>query len=396
MIMNDKPYLPELIIMSTWDINGKYDNNVCGHLYEVIEYFWILKDHFNTTFIFPENISLNKCLEKYDFNDIEKMIITNASRPRPKNGIINTKQGLGLVLCVDGNLGNFNGIIRGIPIQFSCGKTGLYPDKLFVGSLGQDTMPWYLIHDYRISDPINDYDNNILLSNKIFPKIIFDYNKKILLTRFKQDVKPAYEILHRTKHEIFLMYLTGNCRRLTSEQLNNAIKDIYVWQKILIITDYEIDLKEINFPKSNIQVININHNPVDIFQLEWTTYLYTPISRQWDCSNRLIPETKYLNRNHRVINLPYEDSALLQRLKDTNETVNFMRKFCYSTKYFKQDILNLCYDDPIIDILSEIINTEYEVRGFGLICNPRSIRTELYFKGKPDFDYLKDMYGYKF
>ena len=41
MDMNNKPHLPELIIMSTWDINGQYDNKVCGHLYEVIEYFWI-------------------------------------------------------------------------------------------------------------------------------------------------------------------------------------------------------------------------------------------------------------------------------------------------------------------------------------------------------------------
>jgi hypothetical protein len=28
---------PELIIMYTWDINGYYDNKVCGHMYEVIE-----------------------------------------------------------------------------------------------------------------------------------------------------------------------------------------------------------------------------------------------------------------------------------------------------------------------------------------------------------------------
>ena len=391
-------YQPELIIMSTWDINGKYDNNVCGHLYEVIEYFWILKDHFNTKFIFPENIDINTCLEKYNFTYNEQDRIKSAMLPQPKNGIINTKQGLGLVLCVDGNLGNFKGIIRGIPVQFSCGKEGLYPNNLFVGSLNQDTMPWYLLHDYRIANPINDYDNNILLSNKIFPKIIFDYNKKILLSRFNKNVKPSYEILQRDKQDTFLMYLTGNCRRLTPEQLNDAIKDIYVWQKIMIVTDYEIDLEKINFPKENIQVINISYNPIDIFQLEWTTYLYTPISRQWDCSNRLIPETRYLNRNHRVINLPYEDSALYHRLKDTIETVNFMSEFCYEDiskiTYFKRNIINLCFDDPIIDILSEIINNEYEAKGLNLICNPRKIRTELYLKGKSDFDYLKAMHGY--
>ena len=44
---------PELIIMYTWDINGYYDNKVCGHMYEVIDYYLILKNHFNTKIIFP-------------------------------------------------------------------------------------------------------------------------------------------------------------------------------------------------------------------------------------------------------------------------------------------------------------------------------------------------------
>ena len=395
MDMNNKPHLPELIIMSTWDINGKYDNKVCGHLYEVIEYFWILKDHFNTKFIFPENISLEKCLEKYDFNDTEKMIITDASRPRPKNGIINTKQGLGLVLCVDGNLGNFNGIIRGIPVQFSCGKTGLYPDKRkFDYPVNLD---WYLIHDFRIDkNPLENYDHpkiNNIMKEKVLPTRIYPYTKKLLLSYLDDSrVKRSYEILNSYKPEsaTYMMYLTGNCRRLSPDELNEQIQEnIELYNKILIFTDYDIDVKKIDHPKDKIEIVYIDQ-PVNIFKYKWTHYLYTPLKRQWDCSNRLMVECMFYNRYFIISKLlGYEDLALKTRLYDTIETSVFMQKYGIHKNglYYRDNILSLSKEDKIIGILESILNDVYQKRGLHRLYKDHLHHIEYY---TPE----KDMYGY--
>ena len=65
---------PELIIMYTWDINGYYDNKVCGHMYEIIDYYFILKDHFDTKIIFPKEYNLDEVLSKYNITIEEKTL----------------------------------------------------------------------------------------------------------------------------------------------------------------------------------------------------------------------------------------------------------------------------------------------------------------------------------
>ena len=103
---------PELIIMYTWDINGYYDNKVCGHMYEIIDYYFILKDHFDTKIIFPKEYNLDEVLSKYNITIEEKIELSDSIIPRPKSGIVKTRGGNGLVLITDGNLGNFKGIIH--------------------------------------------------------------------------------------------------------------------------------------------------------------------------------------------------------------------------------------------------------------------------------------------
>lgn len=367
----DKEPEPDLIIMSTWDINGQYDNKVCGHVYEVIEYYWILKDHFNTKFIFPNNVDIDKCLDKYTFTQNERDRIKYAMLPQPKNGIINTTHGLGLVLIVDGNLGNFNGIIRGIPVQFSCGKTGLFPDKRkFDYPVNLD---WYLIHDFRIEpNPLENYDHpkiNNMMKEKILPTRIYPYTKKLLLSYLDDSrIERSYEILNSYQPEssIYMLYLTGNCRRLSPDELNEQIKaNTEFYNKILIFTDYFIDVKKIDHPQDKIEVVYIDQ-PVNIFKYRWTTYLYTPLKRQWDCSNRLMVECMFHNRYFVISEkLGYEDLALKTRRSDTIETSKFMQGYGIhkNAPYYKDNTLSLSKEDKIIGILESILNDVYEKRG---------------------------------
>ena len=367
----DERFKPELVIMSTWDINNHYDNGICGHIYEVIEYFWLLKDTFNATFIFPGNIDLEECLKKYNFNEGEKSIILSAGRQRPHNGIVNTKHGIGLVLIVDGNLGNFKGIIRGIPVQFSCGKSGLFPNVDQAYLLNQQ---WYLLHDTRICPNIMEYfDPNAYISTKdtikrfqsILPARIYPYNKKVLLSYLNENIEPSYSIINRTNQRTYMMYLTKNCRKLTPQQISEQLKlyEVDPIDKLLIFSDYETNKLDIDHPERNITQV-VLYKPINIFDYEWTNYIYTPIERKWDCSNRLMVECMFHNRYFHDHKLDYEDKALLVRKYDTIETDIFRQEYGIfkQTKFYKKEILNLSKEDPITDILMDITNVEWEKR----------------------------------
>lgn len=286
---------PEVILMYTWDIKGYYDNNICGHVYELIDYYWILKDKFNIKIIFPENYDLDLILEKYNFSESEKNELKEKIIPRPKSGIIKTHKGKGIVLVTDGNLGNFKGFIYGIPVQFSCGKSGLIP---------KDKTKWYLLHDQRIE--IADFQD----FSKNPPKKIFNYNKKVLLTKLNKK---------ETTSDAILFYLTANCKYQTPEEINLIIKNKN--QKVYIVTDYPFDQKRLDYPQELIKIIDISSQAIDLFSLDFGTYIYTNVARQWDCSNRLIVECYWHQRKVQYKN-NYIDQALEIRKADieTNRT----------------------------------------------------------------------------
>lgn len=407
MKLNNKPVLftydptpkPELIIMSTWDINGQYDNKVCGHVYEVIEYYWILKDHFNTKFIFPDNIDIDRCLEKYTFTEGERQLIKNAMIPQPRNGIINTKNGLGLVLIVDGNLGNFNGIIRGIPVQFSCGKNGLFPCKQKV-EYSNSNFDWYLIHDFRINhNPLEDYDrDNMFVKEKYLPARLYPYTKKVLLSYLDDSrIERSYEIInsHRPEASIYMLYLTGNCRRLTPDELNEQIKaNTESFNKILIFTDYYIDVSKIDHPKDKIEVVYIDQ-PVNIFKYRWTHYLYTPLKRQWDCSNRLMVECMLHNRYFVLSEkLGYDDPALKIRFYDIQDTHQFIQDYGLhkDSRYYGDRSLILSKEDKIISILESILNDVCEKRKFPKLYKDHLHHIE-YHTPEDNDQFLKRTFG---
>ena len=62
----------DLVITYSW---GNNNHGVCGHTFEVIDYYWILKDHFNCCLLFAENFTPddieNLIRSKYDFDESE-------------------------------------------------------------------------------------------------------------------------------------------------------------------------------------------------------------------------------------------------------------------------------------------------------------------------------------
>ena len=356
--MNVEPYfsvssskpVTELILMYTWDLNGYYDNKICGHMYELIDYYWILKDYFDIKIIFPTNYDLEMVLSKYAFTLEEKIELSKKLIPRPKSGIIKTKGGKGLVLITDGNLGNFKGIIYGIPVQFSCGKLGLIP---------KDKRTWYLLHDRRICN-VNqfvDYDSNP-------PKKVFNYNKRILFDKLYKD--NSYKPLIIEEH--FLFYLTENCKYQTEEQINKILEKYKIKETFSVITivcDYDFDISKLDYPNSRIQFIDISNYPIDIFSIPFTTYVYTDVKRQWDCSNRLIAECDFQDRKVFFAN-KYQDNALVIRRFDIvlKNRLSFLQKedACFMKAENVPYNIELTNRDIIIHYLDEILKIEEQIK----------------------------------
>ena len=329
----------ELIIMYTWDVNGYYDNRVCGHMYEVIEYFWALKDNFNAKIIFPQEYDLDKVVSKYNFNEDEIQEIRNACIPRPKSGIIRTRKGEGLILIVDGNLGNFKGFLYGIPVQFSCGKLGLVPKD--------PSQKWYLLHDERIcSKEEFDYFNLNPASKT------FDYTKRILFDRIPVQI-PQNESGNPVPLT-GLLYLTSNCKYLSPKEITNTIIKHSNIKNFYIIKDYDIkfntEIRPFLDPKINIEVIDILGNPINIFKLDFTHYIYTNVKREWDCSNRLIAECSH-NKRGIILDVDYEDNALKTRMNDS-----------YPHKLYQSLNLDIRDTDKITYILERIHNEYIEAK----------------------------------
>ena len=265
---------PELIIMYTWDINGYYDNKVCGHMYEAIDYYLILKNYFDTKIIFPSEYDLDKVLAKYNISSETRTELEKSIIQRPKSGIVKTTKGKGLVLVTDGNLGNFKGIIYGIPVQFSCGRLGLIP---------KDKKEWFLLHDNRLGHPEELFENY----NVNPAKYIFDYNKKIY-PNVNQDAQNN----SNNPDDTFLFYLTENCKYQSPEEIKNILKRLNPISTIYIVCDYDFNITKLDYDTTKIKFIDIRKNPINLFSLPFTHYIYTPTKRNWDCSSRLIVECK--------------------------------------------------------------------------------------------------------
>jgi len=291
-IYNLKKY--DLVISQTW---FKNNHGICGHTFEMIEYFWILKDYFNVCILNTENISIQDfktaIISKYNFNKDEVSLIINSivSVHKPKLMLCSS------ILLVDG--GYFamkNTIIFNKMFQFACGN------KSIKNNTNENI---YILQDHRIYDKAK--------VNSI------EYRKKILFSRLKKVKK------HQNRT---LIYATKNCRNLSDNYYKNILNTFE--DNFLILTNEENTLSFIN---DRIEQIKM---PVPNLFEQFNKYIYTPIERQFDCSPRFIAECKYYNIEV-VYDVNYIDKGLESRKEDLKNIKT----------------IDLKNDDNIIDIIKQ-------------------------------------------
>lgn len=286
----------DLWLSYTWSNNN---HGICGHTYEVIEYYFILKEHFKVGIFFAEKFDLD--LSKYDFTDKEisdlHKDITWGDKPSLLRG--------SNILFVDGGVVNnedktlfFDNII-----YFACGNKEIKDNT---------KHNVYVLQDDRVYEPVAVNGIN--------------YKKKILFSRFKRLFRPNLRNV--------LIYGTKNCRNVPLSLYKKFSKK-YRTSTILAITNEENKQEDFDNVKFLIP-------PVEDLFSKFQLYIYTPIDRKWDCSPRFLAECKYYNKDVIYYKIDYwdEDKGLYWRKWDIDNDFESL----YLTK-----------EDDIIPILQGII-----------------------------------------
>ena len=286
----------DLWLSYSWSTN---DHGVCGHTYEVIEYYYILKEHFKVGIFFAEQIELD--LSKYDFTEEEIEELHSNIVYGDKPSILRGTN----ILFVDGGVVNNHNktLLFDNILYFACGNKQVKDNV-------QDNV--YILQDDRVYDPV--------IVNGI------NYKKKILFSKFKR-------LFHPNLRNV-LMYGTKNCRNVSLDIYKKFSKK-YRTSTVYAITSEEN--KHENFDNVEFLVPPV----IDLFS-KFQLYIYTPIDRKWDCSPRFIAECKFYNKDVIYYKIDYweEDKGLYWRKWDIDNDF---------------DSLYLTEDDEIVPILQKII-----------------------------------------
>lgn len=278
----------DLCISYSW---GSNNHGICGHTYEVIDYYYILKNNFNVCILICE---LNKLQfetairEKYSFteNEITNIMQNTYFFNKPK--ILICKN----VLFTDGGMHKLKDItIKAInKFMFSCTKY--------------------------------ESDFIILEDKRVYKRNNINYVKKILFQKLKQISKSDNRSL---------LYLTNNCRKI----------DDAIYNELLQRDEQYICLVNETYEKNNNDKFYYEVVPVKNIFEKFNKYIYTPVQRKWDCSPRFLAECKWYNKDVEFLGINYwkEDLGLYWRwfdiqynfgsimLTENDELITILKKY---------------------------------------------------------------------
>lgn len=269
-------------------------------MFEVIDYYYILKDHFTVGIMLCEDITWSTVesaiRNKYAFTDEEianiKANTIFHNRPRLVEGRN--------ILFVDGGVTNTATVVLRFDhiFYFACGRK----------EVKDNVKPnVYILQDDRVYEPVKVNGIN--------------YKKRILFDKLK-PIGPAADNA--------LVYATKNCRDVADF---SAL--LCYGKPILAITNVE------NKPEP-IDGFTFVIPPVDnLFEL-FTTYIYTPVPRKWDCSPRFIAECKHYEKAVVYHNIDYWDI----------DRGLYWRKWDIDNDF---DSLRLTTNDEIVEILTQYV-----------------------------------------
>lgn len=296
-MISEVPEKYELSIGYSW--HERANQGICGHLFEMIEYYHILSKHINTCMMVCEDMSWERMertiRDKYDFTDVEIQDMKDNTiffdRPWVVKG--------NALLLVDGNFSGMSNRVIGFKhiMAFAC------RDRKY-----QTMNNVTVFHDDRIYGEFPNTKN---------------YIKKILFSRYKG-------IGRSEKNN--LIYATSNARRLdipTYQELEKTYEGPFLLLSDEIVKGVSDRFVQVEMPVKN------------LFE-RFDRFIYTRTEINSDCSSRFIAECKFYGKDVEYFQIDYidRDFGLCFRKYDIED--NFKGLF-------------LKENDPIVGLVDEVL-----------------------------------------
>jgi len=280
-------------------------NRICGHTFEVLDYFLMLRElNIESKIVIFENIDISKIIfaynEKYNLDFDIALHIEKRKLSFDKVNYITDKTG------------NDSWVIT----------SGFYPDvikniKFYVKNVFVLMCTKIDISEFRL---IQSYKNfKILLDFRIYPEYsdffekenVYDYNKKIY---FKGYNKLIQSVSKKT-----LIYINSNLRKLSREYLQDLSlkKEEVIFLSGTYLTEKE---KKLYSEFGELYIAPVKN----LFQL-FDSFIITPTTGTFDCSPRFIVECKFYNKKIIIRDQDkdkiFQDLGTKFRLMDLNKDI---------------------------------------------------------------------------
>jgi len=265
---------------------------ICGHTFEVMDYYLLLKDNgYNAKIlIFDKFKNKNKLFnaweDKYvldDYPNYKKDVIF-------KNINFNSINRLyipGYLIITSGIDIFWDQIFKTLTkkiISFQCEEFD-YSEYLKFKN-------FYLLRDERI------------YQNKNSSEKTFNYLKKIYFKRYKK--------INNIKTKKTLVYVNSKLKDLSEDQIRFFIKN-YKIENILFISGTILTKEQ---EQKYLKYGELKYAPVENLFDQFDNYLVTPNTRNFDCSPRFVAECKFYNKEIFVPFNPKEDLGFYWRWYD--------------------------------------------------------------------------------
>ena len=319
-------YPNSVVVTYSWSM---VSHGICGHNFEAFELAVNFKqNNIPVTYLIPDTDivaqNVRQALES-KYKDTEQIEIIQG-KPSILVG--------GMVILCDGVLPTKGVIHANKLVMVLCNKDFWWAKniKMFTGTnleLWYDSRLGYNVEELVKTLKSHSPKLNIVLQDTYIKKINF---------KLYRSVSPEKRTRIHPGYHTYLVYTTGNCRDIfladdkygtdTLKEIKSIIAgthlNIPMMNKKLIVLGWNPNYspyEKMIFNKSkdqklfsdrrlasiyandtseyfgiDVEVIPECDLPLDNIMEEFDTYIYTPTSKNWDCSSRLIPECKYFKK----------------------------------------------------------------------------------------------------
>ena len=289
----------------------EHEFGISGHLYEIIEYFYISrKNNINAGILLSDGTTIDllerSIRQKYTFTEeeIKDCIDRTLVCYRPK--IIRAKN-----IC----------LVDGSPRFF---EATIFADNMFLFRCDLADHIYYHNHKtIKKSHLLQDFKMYSERYETLNIEVV-DYVKKLLWDKYKTPLG--------NKTNTALLYMPTNCKALAADDLE-SIMNRYEFEHYLIITSKPEKYTELISEEVTVDTIPIT----DLFD-RFDTYIYTRVPRKLDCSPRFIVECAVFDKEI-IYDIDYIDPGVARRreciangidtllLKENDSFIDYVRTY---------------------------------------------------------------------